>query len=86
MKKIPAEEFFSENLCQKMRKYGSRDVMYCEEKGFMSKSYSPNVWALVGQKVLRPIRGNFRKATNLIRRSEGLNGLSPCYPQGLEAL
>lgn len=69
--------YFLRNLRQKMREYGSQNIVYFDESGFAAESYRPHGWARIGQKVFGLVSGNNRKATNLIMAQRGKEWLAP---------
>lgn len=74
--------YFLQNLRQKIREYGSQNIVYFDESGFASESYRPHGWARIGQKVFGRISGNNRKAINLIMAQRKNEWLAPMLFKG----
>lgn len=60
-----------------IKKYGSENVMYFDESGFVSHKGRLSGWAVKGQKLYANVKGKREKRTNLLMAQRGKDWLAP---------
>ncbi len=60
-----------------IKKYGSENVVYFDESGFISHKGRLSGWALIGQKLYADVKGKREKRTNLLMAQRGKKYLAP---------
>ena len=75
------QKFLSE-LRRLVQIYGSENVVYFDETGFLEHSYRTHGWAKRGKKIYGEVSGNNRKVTNLIMAQRKNKWLAPMLFEG----
>jgi len=65
-----------------IKKYGSENVVYFDESGFVSHKGRLSGWASTGQKLYANVKGRREKRTNLLMAQCGKKWLAPLVFQG----
>lgn len=60
-----------------IKKYGSENIVYFDESGFVSHKGRLSGWALSGQKIYADVQGKREKRTNLLMAQRGKKWLAP---------
>lgn len=68
---------FLQRLRKLIKKYGSENVVYFDESGFVSHMGRLSGWALRGKKLYADVKGKREKRTNLLMAQRGKKWLAP---------
>jgi len=68
---------FLRRLRKLIKKYGSENVVYFDESGFVSHTGRLSGWALKGRKLYADVKGKREKRTNLLMAQRGKDWLAP---------
>lgn len=68
---------FLRRLRKLIKKYGSKNIVYFDESGFVSHKGRLSGWAPRGQKLYADIKGKKEKRTNLLMAQRGKEWLAP---------
>jgi len=68
---------FLRRLRKLIKKYGSDNVVYFDESGFVSHKGRLSGWAQMGQKLYANVKGKREKRTNLLMAQRGKDWLAP---------
>lgn len=70
-------QLFLRRLRKLIKKYGSENVVYFDESGFVSHKGRLSGWAASGQKLYADVKGRREKRTNLLMAQRGKDWLAP---------
>jgi hypothetical protein len=68
---------FLQRLRKLIKKYGSENIVYFDESGFVSHKGRLSGWAPMGQKLYADVNGKRKKRTNLLMAQRGKEWLAP---------
>lgn len=68
---------FLHRLRKLIKKYGSENIVYFDESGFVSHKGRLSGWAPAGQKLYIDVKGKREKRTNLLMAQRGKEWLAP---------
>ena len=68
---------FLHDLRELIKEYGSENVVYFDESGFVSHKGRLSGWAPMGQKLYANVKGKREKRTNLLMAQRGKEWLAP---------
>ncbi len=68
---------FLRRLRKLIKKYGSGNIVYFDESGFVSHKGRLSGWAPTGQKLYADVKGKREKRTNLLMAQRGKEWLAP---------
>lgn len=60
-----------------IKKYGSGNIVYCDESGFKAHTGRLSGWAVRGKKLYANVKGRREKKTNLLMAQRGKEWLAP---------